>query len=187
MKVAVTITAFLGVITFGYVAAPYVLPIIQNRNLWAAVSLIAVLLFTSGHMYNHIRKVPYVAADGKGGVSYFAGGFQNQFGLETQVVAAICKSIFAIEMSLGSMLTLQNRRRLGLCNHQSSLEGTAHCRPENPASRRPRLWRRYPRHLLFPVECLPDKEWRVSILVAAVLSSTVAWYSVVMHWKKMEK
>merc|ERR1712151_626055 len=51
--------------------------------------LIAVLLFTSGHMFNHIRKVPYVAADGKGGVSYFAGGFQNQFGLETQIVAAL--------------------------------------------------------------------------------------------------
>ena len=41
-------------------------------------------------MYNHIRKVPYVAGDGKGGVSYFAGGFQNQFGLETQIVAAMC-------------------------------------------------------------------------------------------------
>lgn len=44
-------------------------------------------------MFNHIRKVPYVAADGKGGVSYFAGGFQNQFGLETQIVAAMCKFI----------------------------------------------------------------------------------------------
>lgn len=42
-------------------------------------------------MFNHIRKVPYVAGDGKGGVSYFAGGFQNQFGLETQIVAAMCR------------------------------------------------------------------------------------------------
>ncbi|KAI6810743.1 hypothetical protein D0869_13945 [Hortaea werneckii] len=89
VKIAITTTAVLGLITFGTVAAPYLLPIIQNRNLWAAVSLIAVLLFTSGHMFNHIRKVPYVAADGKGGVSYFAGGFQNQFGLETQIVAAL--------------------------------------------------------------------------------------------------
>ena len=43
-------------------------------------------------MYNHIRKVPYVAGDGKGGISYFAGGFSNQFGMETQIVAAMCKS-----------------------------------------------------------------------------------------------
>ncbi|KAK5107291.1 hypothetical protein LTR62_001420 [Meristemomyces frigidus] len=89
LRIGVAITAVLGFITFATVATPYLLPVIQNRNLWAAISLIAVLLFTSGHMFNHIRKVPYVSGDGKGGVSYFAGGFQNQFGLETQIVAAM--------------------------------------------------------------------------------------------------
>jgi oligosaccharyltransferase complex subunit gamma len=85
-------TTILGTLTFLSVAGPYLLPIIQNRNLWAGVSLIAILLFTSGHMFNHIRKVPYVAGDGRGGVSYFAGGFSNQYGLETQIVAAMCES-----------------------------------------------------------------------------------------------
>ena len=42
-------------------------------------------------MFNHIRKVPYAGNNGKGGLTYFAGGFQNQFGLETQIIAAICK------------------------------------------------------------------------------------------------
>lgn len=84
-------TAALGLITFGTVAAPYALPVLQNRNIWAAISLICVLLFTSGHMYNQIRGTPYVAGDGKGGIAYFTGGFQNQVGLETQLVAAICK------------------------------------------------------------------------------------------------
>jgi oligosaccharyltransferase complex subunit gamma len=92
MKVVSILTLVLGTGTLLYVASPYIVPVIQNRNVWAAGSLIAVLMFTSGHMYNHIRKVPYVANDGKGGVSYFAGGFQNQFGLETQIVAALCKS-----------------------------------------------------------------------------------------------
>ncbi|KAI9666504.1 MAG: oligosaccharyl transferase subunit ost3/OST6 [Bathelium mastoideum] len=82
-------TAVLGVITFASVAWPYVVPVAQSRNLWAALSLIAVLLFTSGQMFNHIRKVPYVTGDGKGGLTYFAGGFQNQFGMETQIVAAM--------------------------------------------------------------------------------------------------
>jgi oligosaccharyltransferase complex subunit gamma len=91
VKAVSVATAVLGFVTLLAVAAPYIIPIVQNRNLWAAVSLIAVLLFTSGHMYNHIRKVPYVSGDGKGGISYFAGGFQNQFGLETQIVAALCK------------------------------------------------------------------------------------------------
>jgi len=86
-----SITAVLGGISFLAVFGPYLLPVLQNRNLWAAISLIAILLFTSGHMFNHIRKVPYVAGDGRGGVSYFAGGFSNQYGLETQIVAAMCK------------------------------------------------------------------------------------------------
>lgn len=84
-------TTILGAVTFLSVAYPYVLPVVQNRNLWAGLSLITILLFTSGHMFNHIRKVPYVAGDGKGGISYFAGGFSNQFGMETQIVAAMCK------------------------------------------------------------------------------------------------
>ncbi|KKZ61824.1 hypothetical protein EMCG_03680 [[Emmonsia] crescens] len=82
-------TLLLGAVTLFTVSSRFILPIIQNRNLWAAVSLIAILLFTSGHMFNHIRKVPYVAGDGKGGISYFASGFSTQFGLETQIVAAM--------------------------------------------------------------------------------------------------
>ncbi|KAL8779873.1 MAG: hypothetical protein Q9213_006743 [Squamulea squamosa] len=86
-------TTVLGFVSFVSVAAPYIIPVIQNRNLWAAISLITILLFTSGHMFNHIRKVPYVSGDGKGGISYFAAGFSNQFGLETQIVAAMYGSL----------------------------------------------------------------------------------------------
>ncbi|KAK3395271.1 hypothetical protein B0H63DRAFT_408684 [Podospora didyma] len=89
IKWVTTIVAVSGSFTAAYVAWPIVLPIIQSRNVWAAISLIAILLFTSGHMFNHIRQVPYVAGDGKGGVNYFAAGFQNQYGMETQVVAAM--------------------------------------------------------------------------------------------------
>lgn len=89
VKIITVTTAVLGGITAISVAWPYVVPLLQNRNLWAAISLIAVLLFTSGHMFNHIRKTPYVVGDGKGGMSYFAGGFSNQYGLESQIVAAI--------------------------------------------------------------------------------------------------
>ncbi|KAK5990968.1 Tumor suppressor candidate 3 [Cladobotryum mycophilum] len=84
-----TITIVLGLGTAVVSASPFVLPIVQNRNIWASISLISILLFTSGHMFNHIRKVPYVAGDGHGGISYFASGFQSQFGLETQIVAAV--------------------------------------------------------------------------------------------------
>ncbi|KAE8146263.1 hypothetical protein BDV25DRAFT_162851 [Aspergillus avenaceus] len=89
MRLVSAVTILMGAVTLFTVLSPYVLPVIQNRNLWAAFSLISILLFTSGHMFNHIRKVPYVVGDGKGGISYFAGGFSNQFGMETQIVAAI--------------------------------------------------------------------------------------------------
>jgi oligosaccharyltransferase complex subunit gamma len=106
LKAVAVTTAILGFISFFTIAAPYLLPLIQNRNLWAAVSLIAVLLFTSGHMFNHIRKVPYVSGDGKGGISYFAGGFQNQFGLETQIIAAICRFYFTHQKLRHNPLTI---------------------------------------------------------------------------------
>lgn len=80
----------LGSSTAAVLAWPYVVPIITSRNVWAGLTMIAILVFTSGHMFNHIRHVPYVSGDGRGGISYFAGGFQNQFGLETQIVAAMC-------------------------------------------------------------------------------------------------
>lgn len=90
------VTILMGAVTLFSVLSPYILPVIQNRNLWAALSLMAILLFTSGHMFNHIRQAPYVAGDGKGGISYFAGGFTNQFGMESQIVAAVCKWAFEL-------------------------------------------------------------------------------------------
>lgn len=90
-RLVVTTTVAIGIFTLGTVAWPWLVPVIQNRKIWAGVSLVLILLFTSGHMYNHIRKVPYVAGDGRGGIQYFAGGFSNQFGMETQIVAAMCE------------------------------------------------------------------------------------------------
>ena len=93
VKIITITTIALGGVTALFVAWPYVMPILQNRNLWAVACVLGVLVFTSGHMYNHIRQTPYVGGNGKGGISYFAGGFQNQYGLETQIVAAICKCL----------------------------------------------------------------------------------------------
>ena len=93
------VTIFMGAFTLFTVSSPYILPVLQNRNLWAVISLIAILLFTSGHMFNNIRKVPYVVGDGRGGINYFAAGFSNQFGMETQIIAAICKWAMLLQES----------------------------------------------------------------------------------------
>lgn len=124
-NVIIGVVSTLTVITGATVAGPYLLPVLQNRNVWAAISLMCVLLFTSGHMYNQIRKVPYVGGDGKGGISYFAGGFQNQFGMETQIVAAMCKSCAYILTSLNHTLTV-GRWRLVLRDYRIGIESSPH-------------------------------------------------------------
>jgi oligosaccharyltransferase complex subunit gamma len=131
------ITSILGAFSLISVVWPALSPVIQNRNLWAAISLILILLFTSGHMFNHIRKVPYVAGDGRGGVSYFAGGFSNQFGLETQIVAAMCKS-----RSLATFLRLTVRRWSPLLrNYFIGPTGAADIRSEDTAAYCPSVGR----------------------------------------------
>ena len=130
------ITLSMGAVTLFTVLSPYVLPIVRNRNIWAAASLISILLFTSGHMFNHIRRVPYVVGDGKGGISYFAGGFSMQFGMETQIVAAICES--QSDILLGAFLnayTINLRRCHSLiCNNCSCNESASYGRRESATS-----------------------------------------------------
>ncbi|KAK6345291.1 oligosaccharyl transferase subunit ost3/OST6 [Orbilia javanica] len=89
VKLFTFVGGIIGTATLSKLAYPYLAPALYSRNLWAAVSLVAVLLFTSGHMFNHIRKVPYVVQGRGGGVSYIASGFSNQLGLETQIIAVV--------------------------------------------------------------------------------------------------
>ena len=76
-------------------------------------------------MFNHIRKVPYVAGDGKGGISYFAGGFSNQFGLETQIVAAMCESLPQENVASSVRWSVSLRRYSLLRNHSFGFEGSS--------------------------------------------------------------
>jgi hypothetical protein len=140
----------LGSITLLAVAWPYITPILQNRNLWAAFSLIAVLLFTSGHMFNHIRKTPYVQGDGKGGMNYFAGGFSNQFGLESQIIAAIYGPC--------------------VCDHLACAQGSPHCGCKGSAVRCVCLEWRTAVHVQLPPQCFPHKERWIPVLASSVLS-----------------
>ena len=74
-----------------YALWDYALPIVQSRIVWGAASILLILTFTSGHMWNRIKNAPYVAIGRDGQTSWIAGGYQNQLGLESQVVAAMCE------------------------------------------------------------------------------------------------
>lgn len=166
-KIIYVTTSVLGVITFVYVAAPYVLPFLQNRNVWAAVSLFTIILFCSGHMFNHIRASPYVGNDGKGGISYIAGGFQNQYGLESQIVAALCK----LNISHSKMIyLLQDRCCIDARHNFSRPQGPTYEGSQISANSSHRLGSGHGRDIQLPHEHLQSEEWRLPILASTFLS-----------------
>ncbi|KAI8376548.1 uncharacterized protein BYT42DRAFT_594368 [Radiomyces spectabilis] len=63
--------------------------IIFHKNTWAAISIIIVLVMTSGHMWNRIRNPPYVMPGPNGKINYVANGFTQQLGMESQIVASM--------------------------------------------------------------------------------------------------
>ncbi|KAI8577833.1 hypothetical protein K450DRAFT_250248 [Umbelopsis ramanniana AG] len=63
--------------------------VLNNRYTWSVISLITILTMISGHMWNHIRKPPYIMPGQNGQINYIANGFQQQLGMESQVVAVI--------------------------------------------------------------------------------------------------
>lgn len=80
-------TIIIGGIIGLYFASPYIVPFIQSKAIWQGACLVAILIFTSGHMWNRIRGAPYQNRDG----SVFAQGFSQQNVIETQVVGGICE------------------------------------------------------------------------------------------------
>ncbi|KAJ7940621.1 hypothetical protein B0H13DRAFT_1938980 [Mycena leptocephala] len=67
------------------VAIRFVAPILQSRWTWAVGSILTSLVMTSGYMFTRIRNTPFMGGDG----SWIAGGFQNQFGQEVQVISVV--------------------------------------------------------------------------------------------------
>lgn len=83
----------LAVIAFSvYTMWDYLLPLVQSRIIWGVFSVVFILTFISGHMWNKIKNAPYIAVGQGGAVSWVANGYQNQLGIESQVVAGICTS-----------------------------------------------------------------------------------------------
>lgn len=62
--------------------------IITSRQPWIAFSVVTVLLFTAGQMFNITRGTPLLGQD-NGQIVYFQPGFQNQLGIETQIIAIL--------------------------------------------------------------------------------------------------
>ncbi|KAF9903127.1 oligosaccharyl transferase subunit ost3/OST6 [Linnemannia zychae] len=91
--------------------------VIRSKYLWAAVSLFSIFIFISGHMWNQIRHPPYSMPSRDGRPGFIASGFQNQFGLETQIVAIIYAVLCGGAISLMSSIPRidsPSKQRLGV-------------------------------------------------------------------------
>ncbi|KAF9556523.1 oligosaccharyl transferase subunit ost3/OST6 [Mortierella alpina] len=63
--------------------------ILGSKYIWSAGSMFIIFVMISGHMWNQIRTPPYTVPGRDGRPGFIAQGFQNQFGLETQIVAVL--------------------------------------------------------------------------------------------------
>ncbi|KAK3814904.1 MAG: hypothetical protein J3Q66DRAFT_432643 [Benniella sp.] len=61
----------------------------SSKYFWSSVSMFTIFIMISGHMWNHIRNPPYTVQGRDGRPGFIAQGFQNQFGLESQIVAIV--------------------------------------------------------------------------------------------------
>ncbi|KAN0061935.1 oligosaccharyl transferase subunit ost3/OST6 [Thecaphora frezii] len=98
----------------------------STKPLWMLLSLTSMIVFTSGQMWNQIRNAPYVSNDG-GKVQYFANGFQNQYGAETQIVAGIYALLAFSFVALTVLVPAQRdptRQRAGVYVWSAIMLGT---------------------------------------------------------------
>lgn len=102
-------------------------------------SLAVITIMCSGYMWNNIRNAPYVGLKPGGKVEYFAGGFQNQLGVETQIVSVICECELCVEKRVASFFTdvmcpPTRRRNPRLFTHSAHRPRTGSARPNQTAT-----------------------------------------------------
>ncbi|OBA19329.1 hypothetical protein METBIDRAFT_33512 [Metschnikowia bicuspidata var. bicuspidata NRRL YB-4993] len=82
-----------ALITFGLIFAlkmysTRLISIVRSPLLWGLVSIVLILMFLTGHMFNQMKNSPYVRDDGRK-VEYFAPSPQMQYIFETQALSSL--------------------------------------------------------------------------------------------------
>ncbi|KAF9924003.1 oligosaccharyl transferase subunit ost3/OST6 [Mortierella alpina] len=86
---AVNVLGVVSVLFSIYVLYTKAGKIFGSKYIWSAGSMFIIFVMISGHMWNQIRNPPYTVPGRDGRPGFIAQGFQNQFGLETQIVAVL--------------------------------------------------------------------------------------------------
>lgn len=62
---------------------------LYHRTTWAVVSVLIVLIMTTGHMWTRIRGPAYIKHTPEGQINYVTDGVSLQLGVETHIVASV--------------------------------------------------------------------------------------------------
>lgn len=89
MKIAVNALITFAVVTALRRFSKQVSAVLRSTFVWGTLTLVGLLLFISGYMFNQIRNTPFVKESENGAVEYFQPTQQNQYGLETQIVSSM--------------------------------------------------------------------------------------------------
>ncbi|KAF9321219.1 oligosaccharyl transferase subunit ost3/OST6 [Podila horticola] len=89
MDLSIKIIGVISCLFTGYQLITKAGKILGSKYVWSAVSMFTIFIMISGHMWNQIRNPPYTAPGRDGRPGFIAQGFQNQFGLESQIVAVL--------------------------------------------------------------------------------------------------
>jgi hypothetical protein len=120
-------------------------------------------------MWNRIKNAPYIGVSQSGHVSWIAGGYQNQLGVESQIVGVTCKFVgrrlrkrpCGVTKKQESRLT--NRRLARILHHRSNSIRTLSNIRYKTTSRRLPMARGPHFRLLLLVQVVQDEEWVVPI------------------------
>lgn len=88
-KVITNVVGVIGFLILGKIFSKQIGQVLLSKIIWSALSLVFILLLTSGYMFNQIRGSPYVKELGNGRLEYFMQGQQNQYGVETQIMSFV--------------------------------------------------------------------------------------------------
>lgn len=72
----------------------------RSSLLWSVLTLFFIVNMCAGFMYNQIRHTPYSGVNDKGKLEVIRGEFQNQYSIETQIVAGLYATLAGIVVML---------------------------------------------------------------------------------------
>ncbi|SMN20189.1 similar to Saccharomyces cerevisiae YOR085W OST3 Gamma subunit of the oligosaccharyltransferase complex of the ER lumen [Maudiozyma saulgeensis] len=90
--------------------------VISSKFVWGILCCAFITLMSGGYMYNKMRGTPLAGSDNNGGVVYFwPNEFQNQYGIESQIVSVLYGALSILFLALV----------LGIPNLSSFYKGSA--------------------------------------------------------------